>query len=93
MSKLPHVKKPCKDCPFRKDSLEGWLGKERMTEILAADSFVCHKKTDLQCAGHMLINGNNNGFVRLAGRLGITLDLSGQEQVFDSQEACVSHHA
>lgn len=92
MRKLPHVKKPCKDCPFRKDSLQGWIGKDRITEILAADSFVCHKKTDLQCAGHMLINGNDNGFVRLSGRLGITLDLSGREQVFDNQEACILHH-
>lgn len=92
MNKLPHVKKPCKDCPFKKSSLKAWLGEERMKEILISDSFVCHKKTDLQCAGHMLINGSDNGFVRLAGRLGITLDLSGREEVFESLSECVSHH-
>ena len=54
MRSLPHVKKPCKDCPFRKDSLQGWLVKERMAKILEQQSFVCHKKHDLQCAGHML---------------------------------------
>ncbi|WP_321388706.1 DUF6283 family protein [Alcaligenes phenolicus] len=75
MSKLSHIKKPCLDCPFRKDTLQGWLGKDRMTEILAADSFVCHKKTDMQCAGHMLLNAQDNAFVRLADRLGIQLDL------------------
>ncbi|MEY8200093.1 MAG: hypothetical protein RPS47_12685 [Colwellia sp.] len=93
MKKLPHLKKPCKDCPFKKNSLKGWLGKSRMSEIIEANSFVCHKNTDLQCAGHMLINGNDNGFVRLAGRMGISLDLSGREMVFDSKNDCISHHA
>lgn len=92
MSKLPHIKKPCRDCPFRKDTLQGWLGKDRMTEILAADSFVCHKKTDMQCAGHMLIKGQGNAFVRLADRLRIPLDLSGRDQVFESKAACIEHH-
>jgi len=84
---------PCQDCPFRKDTLQGWLGKDRMTEILAADSFVCHKKTDMQCAGHMLLNGQDNAFVRLADRLGIQLDLAGREQVFESKAACIEHHS
>lgn len=92
MSKLPHIKKPCRDCLFRKDTLQGWLGKDRATEILAADSFVCHKKTDMQCAGHMLINGQDNAFVRLAHRLRIPLELTGSEQVFDSKAACIEHH-
>lgn len=92
MQKLPHITRPCRDCPFRRDSLKGWLGEQRMTEILGADSFVCHKKTDKQCAGHMTIRGNDNGFVRLAGQLGIELDLTGRELVFDSQQACIEHH-
>ncbi len=92
MQSLPNVKKPCAQCPFRKDTLKGWLGGERMSEILAQDSFVCHKKQYLQCAGHMLINGNDNGFVRLANRLGIELELSGKEMVFETLEDCVSHH-
>ncbi|MFD3435476.1 DUF6283 family protein [Alteromonas macleodii] len=92
MSSLPNVKKPCAQCPFRKDTLKGWLGGERMAEILAQGSFVCHKKQDLQCAGHMLINGDDNDFVRLANRLGIELDLSGRELVFDTRSECESHH-
>lgn len=90
--RLPHIKTPCRDCPFRKDTLKGWLGESRMKEILAADSFVCHKKTTMQCAGHMLINGLDNGFVRLAERMGIELDLKGRELVFDTQSECVEHH-
>lgn len=92
MSRLPNTKAPCKNCPFRKDTLRCWLGSDRMTEILESQSFVCHKKTDLQCAGHMLFNGQKNDFVRLAARLGIELDLSGKELVFDNAEECIQHH-
>lgn len=92
MRKLPHIKKPCADCPFRKDSLEGWLGEQAMSDILAAKSFVCHKKTDSQCAGHMLIKGQENAFVMAADLLNIQLDLSGKELVFDSKAECIAHH-
>lgn len=90
MNRLPHVKKPCKDCPFRKDCLKGWLN--RMEEILEADTFVCHKNNDLQCAGHMLMKGRDNAFVRLAGRLSIDLPLSGRELCFDNEEDAIEHH-
>ncbi|MBE0420152.1 hypothetical protein EI165_08445 [Pseudoalteromonas nigrifaciens] len=93
MASLPNVKKPCGDCPFRKDTLNGWLGAERMTEILDQQSFVCHKKNHLQCAGHMLMKGESNSFVRLAGRLNIKLDLSGKDLVFDSNDECIDHHS
>lgn len=92
MTSLPNCKKPCANCPFRKDAPEGWLGSERMAEILDQGSFVCHKKQHLQCAGHMLINGENNQFVRLAKRLNIPLDLSGRELIFDTRAQCVEHH-
>ncbi|GJA39636.1 DUF6283 family protein [Aeromonas caviae] len=92
MPKLPNVTRPCRDCPFRKDSMKGWLGKERMERILASGSFTCHKKRHLQCAGHMLLKGEESTFVQLAGRLGMELDLSGRELVFDSRRACVEHH-
>ena len=95
--RLPNVKKPCANCPFKTDALKGWLGKERMTEILAADSFVCHKTIDgkrerLQCAGHILIKGDENQFVRMAKQLKIPLKLSGREEVFATKEECIKHH-
>lgn len=93
MANLPNVKKPCKECPFRKTSLKGWLGKRRMAEIIKQDSFVCHKNTNLQCAGHMLMNGEDNGFVQLANRLGAELKLSGEHLIFDSKKKCIQHHA
>lgn len=56
--KLPHVKKPCGQCPFRKDTQKGWLGESRITEILNSNTFTCHKTNDpnrLQCAGFMIL--------------------------------------
>lgn len=90
--RLPNIKKPCKDCPFRKDSLKGWLGKERMTEILNTDSFVCHKDTSKQCAGHMLIKGKDNAFVKLANEINIALKLKGKNLVFNTVNDCINHH-
>lgn len=91
--KIPCVKKPCKDCPFRKDSLEGWLGEERATQIAESPSFVCHKNTDLQCAGHMIMRGHSNNFVRMAARFGVDLRLKGQILVFDDTQDFIDHHA
>lgn len=92
---LPHKVKPCDSCPFRKDTMQGWLGKGRMEEILNSGSFTCHKTKDtnrLQCAGHMLIKGNENDFVQLANRLRINLNLTGKELIFDTKEDCIKHH-
>jgi len=93
MINLPNVKKPCKDCPFRKDSLEGWLGKKRITEILESNSFVCHKKTDFQCAGFMHLKGQESEFVVLAERLGLDTKLTGKELVFENKQDCINHHS
>lgn len=91
--KIPCVKKPCKDCPYRKDSLKGWLGEERMTELLNTDSFVCHKNTELQCAGHMLIKGDANIVVRVAKIYKEDLKLKGEDLIFDTEQQCIDHHA
>ena len=91
--KLPNMKAPCQECPFRKDSHKGWLGRERISEILNTDSFVCHKKTDMQCAGHMLISGQDNAFIQLAARLRLNLNLTGTEQIFSSKTDCINHHS
>ena len=97
--KLPNCKRPCKKCPFRKDTLRGWLGADRMEEILSSDTFVCHETTHgktcerLQCAGHMLICGNENRFVQLASNLNIPLQLSGTELVFETKQECIEWHS
>ncbi len=90
--RFPHLRKPCIHCPFRKDTLRGWLGESKMKGILESASFKCHKTTDKQCAGHMLIRGEKNQFVQLANRLKVNLELSGRESVFDTEEDCINHH-
>lgn len=90
---LPNMKSPCKNCPFRKDTLKGWLGKERMAEILNANSFVCHKKKDLQCAGFMNLKGEESEFVRLANRFGLDTELKGRDLVFETKKQCIEHHS
>ena len=90
---LPYVKTPCKDCPFRKDCLKGWLGKERMHQILSQSSFACHKDKTLQCAGHMIIKNLSNKFVNLAYRLNIPLKLLGIKSIFENYDDCINHHS
>ena len=47
------LKKPCSNCPFRKDSLKGWLGEARATQIakdviLGDQTFACHKTVNYE---------------------------------------------
>lgn len=92
------MKSPCAQCPFRKDCLEGWLGRDRMTEITQSESFVCHKTTKgaiserKQCAGHMILMDYDNEFVRVADAFKVNLGLQNKELVFDSPEDCINHH-
>lgn len=90
--KIPHAKQPCQNCPYRKDSLKGWLGKSRMTEFLASDNFLCHKNHKLQCAGHMILKGDGNVIVRTAKLMKIDVILDGKDLVFESEADCVDHH-
>lgn len=90
--KIPYVKKPCKDCPFRKDSLKGWLGRARAEELAATPSFVCHKNTALQCAGHMILKGESNIFVATTSHYSIDLNLKGTELVFEDVVGFINHH-
>lgn len=93
-----YCKAPCENCPFRKDSMSGWLGEEKMKEIVNQDSFVCHKFLDggmegrKQCAGHMILNGNDNAFVRTAKNFKIELGLKGQELIFSTRDEAINHH-
>lgn len=70
-----------------------------MTEILESGLFTCHKTLSggqgkrRQCAGHMLISGTDNQFVRLAIATGMDTGLSGRELVFDTKQECIDHHA
>ena len=98
--KLPYMRKPCADCPFRKDSMQGWLGEERMIEILNQPSFVCHKTTSnrledrKQCAGHMLLKADENAFVKEAKAINFDLGFTQKDLglIFDNEKQCIEHH-
>lgn len=74
-------KKPCNNCPFRRSQAKKYnLGKERITEIVNATAFECHKTTGVaaskkppqQCAGLMaLLHSANkpNQIMQVAQRL------------------------
>lgn len=57
-----YCKKPCNECPFKKESLKGWLGEFSVEETLrtasADQDFLCHVSgrgtIKKQCAGRML---------------------------------------
>ena len=77
--------------------MDGWLGEDRMRELIEAPSFTCHKTTNrakgrLQCAGHMLLLGKGNQFVEVAALLNVDLKLVGEDLIFDSAEDCIEHH-
>lgn len=96
--KLPHRSRPCNDCPFRKDSPPLISLADRLETIARHDVHTCHKTQDLpddkklQCAGHMLVKGDENTFVQLATRFGYELNLSGADLVFDSVDSMIKHH-
>ena len=97
MKRLPNMKTPCANCPFRKDCPKGWLGEKRMEEIIEAKTFVCHKTTGkgkqrMQCAGHMLLKREGNQFYAMATRMRLPLQLYGAELVFEKPEECIEHH-
>ena len=58
---MNHQKHPCGECPFKCDSIKGWLGSFSVEETLAAarseSDFFCHMtrgEENKQCAGRLL---------------------------------------
>jgi hypothetical protein len=102
---LPYMKKPCNNCPFRKDSKQGWLGLKRIKEILKQDTFVCHKTLEYddegnnlnnttlkQCAGHMIHRKELNVFYRLLKIIKLENTIKGHNLIFSSTKELMKHH-
>ena len=103
------LKKPCKNCPFSVDSLEGWLGAERADDIARNITdgdgvFTCHKtgksKDDepQHCAGALILLEKlerPNQLMRIAERMGEYdhTRLHMDEDIFDTLEEFIDHHA
>lgn len=72
---LPSQKKPCRECPWRKDNPPGKFPPERFRALastaydLARTVFACHMSKEggeVGCAGFILQAGGHNLIVRLA---------------------------
>lgn len=98
------LKKPCQDCPFRKDCSKVILPEYRAEELagygLEDKTFPCHMaKEDVQCVGSLhltdKVRGVNSNFLfRLAqmwGFFNYSL-LKGRDLIFDSVKEMVAHH-
>ena len=91
MIDLPYQKSPCSNCPFKKDTLQGWLGEDRATEIAKSDRFVCHKRNDLQCAGHMVVIPDNL-FIGMAKLFRFEINILNQDKLFSTPEEFIENH-
>jgi len=84
--------KPCQDCPFKRDSIKGWLG------IMTPDEWVmcahgvtqidCHVHYGAQCAGAAIYR-KNVCKLPLPGQLKLPRDT---EAVFSSPMQFKEHH-
>lgn len=99
---------PCKDCPFKKDTTKGWLGKERTQSLVEGfvkdeDHFLCHKTTHNKakntavCAGWLNVMEKANLYTRpiqILERLGLyqRKQLKGKDVTFDSLTDFINHH-
>ena len=103
-----NLKKPCKQCPFSRDCLIGWLGADRAEAIITniadnGQTFTCHKtdrdksKEAEHCAGALILlekTGRHNQLMRISERLGIydRFKLDLESNVFDCVDEFISHH-
>ena len=104
-----NLKKPCKQCPFSRGSIDGWLGEDRAEEIINSisdqdGSFTCHKtdrdksKEAEHCAGALILLEKvdmPNQLMRISERLGIydRFKLDFEANVFDDLDEFIDHHA
>jgi hypothetical protein len=83
---------PCGDCPWRRDSLAGWLGSMTADEWLQAahgeTRIECHTLLGAQCAGSAIYRRNVCKQTRTE-----TLRLDADRvKVFDDHRAFKKHH-
>lgn len=86
-------KKPCSDCPFRRDALAGWLGgqtPEHFMRLAMSDSpEPCHATIGPQCAGIAIFRANICKVPRDPEVLQLPRD---KEAVFAWPNEFIEHH-
>lgn len=89
------ITKPCSDCPWRRDSIKGWLGGMTPEEWLDAihgmgDTFIdCHTINGPQCAGAAIYRANISKLPRNPMILQLPKD---KESVFSTPMEFLKHH-
>lgn len=86
-------KTPCSDCPWRRDSLNGWLGSmtpEEWVRVAHSDSTVdCHTLKGAQCAGIAVYRRN---VAKMAYPPNLRLEAD-KEKVFGFPTEFIAHHS
>lgn len=84
---------PCSDCPFRRDSLPGWLGgipAEFFTETAHGEgTYNCHVIVNQQCAGMAVYRANVCKTPRYIAALALPAD---KQKVFAWPTEFLEHH-
>lgn len=99
---LAHRKKPCKDCPWRKDAVgefppEAFRISAKTAYDMSLETFACHSsgsKRPATCAGFLLRGADHNLSVRLAyvtGRLTEDFDADGNELFDNYREMAIAN--
>jgi hypothetical protein len=86
-----HLKKPCSDCPLRRDALNGWLGgatPHEYLELCHSDEVVeCHVHAGSRCAGLAIYRSNTCKNQPADHKLA-----PDRETVFSGPAEFISHH-
>ena len=85
--------KPCDDCPWRRDSLPGWLGGSSVEDWLVIahsdEKIDCHTRLGAQCAGAAIYRRNICKSPRDKTALTLPAD---RDAVFASPSEFQNHH-
>lgn len=93
------IKKPCSNCPFKKNTLKGWLGSTTANRVANCDSFTCHKTGETgsgprkQCAGFMILKQEDSAFYRILNHAARQFLIEQKSVIFDSKEDFIKHHS
>lgn len=86
-------KRPCLDCPWRRDSLPGWLGGHPARAFIVHahgdDPYPCHRIRGPECAGMAIYRANVGKISRDEGVLRLPKD---RVRVFGSPQEFLIHH-
>jgi hypothetical protein len=87
-------KKPCHDCPWRRESIKGWLGAADPDDWLiiahSDEPVPCHAIKGPQCAGLAIYRANMCKLPRDRAVLRLPAD---RETVFATPAEFLAHHA